>query len=545
MAVRTVIATTSPTTGQVTLSGLSLASVATTLDGVSDTEAVTPAGLAGTMTAARATNAEAFDGTSTVKVLTPANWAFIRSAELAKCKSGNTSAENYAAIMAAIEATTGTANPVTNTRTCVRGVEIPSGVWLINAPITIRSVLGFHLWGAGHCEIRADADMAAIFDINGAAYSSFESLTLTGSSGVEVDNAFYTYFHSTGAQRTNTANHYVDLTIRNLDFVTGVRIGKTGIGAVQVDGDLWEHIVVSGAWTTGETSRYQTAIHAGTGTVGNNLTHFFNHIRIQLTRYGIDNDNTQVKVDGAGFDGGEVAILPGTTGFSTYNGLRCESHERLLVTDSTSAAPMITLKDVLYNAADLNADGFWLKFLMGGTMTMENVAVQGVPTGIPPLIRVEPGGTTHNRLLIRGLAMQGTDAPFYLDDLFSVAGNGTWKVEGYARQTSGSSATAMADGYGPVLNAQTGTTYTFVSNDQYKTVKGTNAGAITHTIPLDASLRFPVGTKLKSWQGGAGAITHAIGGGGTLTGTVTTPAQYSTVEATKVAANAWDCKVTS
>jgi hypothetical protein len=63
-----------------------------------------------------------------------------------------------------------------------------------------------------------------------------------------------------------------------------------------------------------------------------------------------------------------------------------------------------------------------------------------------------------------------------------------------------------------VENAQTGTTYTLVLTDAGKMVTLTNASAITLTIPTNASVAFPVNTRIDILQYGAGQVT--VGGAG-------------------------------
>jgi len=60
------------------------------------------------------------------------------------------------------------------------------------------------------------------------------------------------------------------------------------------------------------------------------------------------------------------------------------------------------------------------------------------------------------------------------------------------------------------LNTQTGTTYAPVIADADKMITLNNASAITATIPANASVAYPVGTKLNFMQLGAGQVTVAI-----------------------------------
>jgi hypothetical protein len=61
-------------------------------------------------------------------------------------------------------------------------------------------------------------------------------------------------------------------------------------------------------------------------------------------------------------------------------------------------------------------------------------------------------------------------------------------------------------------NAQSGTTYTLVLADAGKAVRLSNASAITLTIPTNASVAFPLDTRIDIIQMGAGQVT--VGGAG-------------------------------
>jgi len=68
----------------------------------------------------------------------------------------------------------------------------------------------------------------------------------------------------------------------------------------------------------------------------------------------------------------------------------------------------------------------------------------------------------------------------------------------------------------PVVNNQTGTTYTFILSDANDIITFNNASPITVTIPSNASVAFPIGTKIKCIRLGAGLITFSPAGGVTL-----------------------------
>lgn len=96
-------------------------------------------------------------------------------------------------------------------------------------------------------------------------------------------------------------------------------------------------------------------------------------------------------------------------------------------------------------------------------------------------------------------------------------------------------------------NAQTGTTYTLVLADQSKVISMSNAGANTLTIPANASVAFPVGTKIEVWRLGAGITTIAgatgvtlQGNGGSVSaGSCDIQTQYGGATLTKILTDTW------
>ena len=92
------------------------------------------------------------------------------------------------------------------------------------------------------------------------------------------------------------------------------------------------------------------------------------------------------------------------------------------------------------------------------------------------------------------------------------------------------------------LNAQTGTTYTAVLTDADKIITLNNAAAIAMTIPANASVAYPIGTKLNFLQLGAGSVTIGI-----TTDTLSYDSaltavlngQYAVATAVKVTSTSW------
>lgn len=95
------------------------------------------------------------------------------------------------------------------------------------------------------------------------------------------------------------------------------------------------------------------------------------------------------------------------------------------------------------------------------------------------------------------------------------------------------------------INAQSGTTYTTVLNDNGSLVTLSNAASIAVTIPLNASVNYPVGAQINMAQTGAGQVTVSGAGGVTIVSTGATAAQpktraqYSVLTAIQTSADNW------
>jgi len=113
----------------------------------------------------------------------------------------------------------------------------------------------------------------------------------------------------------------------------------------------------------------------------------------------------------------------------------------------------------------------------------------------------------------------------------------------YATSAQGTTADNALQARGAV-NAQTGTTYTLVIGDEYLDgVRMTNTAANTLTLPPNADVALPVGTKVFITQGGAGSTTIAAGAGVTIntpsTVTLAIGEQYESRVCQKTATDTW------
>jgi hypothetical protein len=91
------------------------------------------------------------------------------------------------------------------------------------------------------------------------------------------------------------------------------------------------------------------------------------------------------------------------------------------------------------------------------------------------------------------------------------------------------------------VNAQTGTTYTFVLSDNYKLVTLDNASNIAVTVPTNASVAFPIGSQIHFTQKGDGIVTIAGDSGVTVNAPIglKTRAKWSTCSIIKIDTDTW------
>jgi hypothetical protein len=491
-----------------------------------------------------ATSAETITGSLTTKAVSPAGReaasTFIDPRKYGFATSASASV-NRAALQSAIDEACGAGNPVTTTRYATRPVILPAGVYNIDATINVRSVIGLVIEGHGHCEINASSNMTSVFDINGAGYSRFQGFTITGSGGVQVDNGLYTYWDTAGALFPNTYNSYRDIVVRNLDFITGIRVGKMS-SSIATDNDSFYHCIVQGPWTAGNTTRYQYGFYFGTGVGANNLVHHVYKFAANGVRYPIKVDQTQIAVYGGGVSGCEIAIYYSGSGYASFHDLDVETSERLFYSIGSGQNTNVTLENVWFRGNTINADGQLIQHNMGGSFTLRDIycAISAYGPTVTPMTVIGPQPC---RVIVRGYSVMATGNPT-VDQCFYFSNTATnGDVQGFISVDAATgNASYTVDWTGPP-NTQTGTTYTFIIRDANRLNTFSNAGAITATIPPNSSIPWPIGTKLQGVQLGAGTLTFQGGSGvtvnGTVTGTFASPAQYRTITATKTATNTW------
>ena len=125
------------------------------------------------------------------------------------------------------------------------------------------------------------------------------------------------------------------------------------------------------------------------------------------------------------------------------------------------------------------------------------------------------------------------------------SGAGLSGFSGYS-SFSGYSGFSGKSGYsgfsGPSLltfSTQTDTDYTLVLGDANTGVKMASGSPHNLTIPLNASVPFPIGAQIPIEQGSSGVVTIVATGGVTLQGATTTAGQYSMIVLIKQGTDTW------
>lgn len=118
----------------------------------------------------------------------------------------------------------------------------------------------------------------------------------------------------------------------------------------------------------------------------------------------------------------------------------------------------------------------------------------------------------------------------------------TSPIEGQFAYLSDNNWLTWYDGSSWIMNQAavnyTGTTDTLALTDAERTLYYSNASQVTVTVPTNASVAFPVGTRIVVYSTGAGGITLTTTSL-TILGTNVTCAQYEAMYLEKYATDSW------
>jgi hypothetical protein len=139
------------------------------------------------------------------------------------------------------------------------------------------------------------------------------------------------------------------------------------------------------------------------------------------------------------------------------------------------------------------------------------------------------------------MTIGGADGNVIVDD---AAGETVTIAKWLTRRTTAQEIAALAGATPAPLTIETvtGTTYTLALGDAGKHKRFTAATAVALTIPTNASVAFPIGTRIRCTAAGAGTVTIS-GAGVTLNSrgaALASAGQYAVFDLEKVATNEWD-----
>lgn len=210
--------------------------------------------------------------------------------------------------------------------------------------------------------------------------------------------------------------------------------------------------------------------------------------------------------------------------------------------------PDTTNEEIVFITAN-SSDTFTIVRARAGTSGVQHSAgatVQHVLTSddlnafklaISPVASMGFAGSTSGSTTVQATAVAGTTTltlPAATDTLVGKATTDTLTNKTLTSPTINDAKQNLT------LNAQTGTTYTFVLADNGKLVTLDNASAITVTVPANSSVAYATGAIINLQQIGAGQVTVAAAAGVTINGTGTkTRAQWSAASLVKTATDTW------
>ncbi len=313
---------------------------------------------------------------------------------------GDGKANDGPAIQAAIDATIGSrsAGPPLPTQTPHAVLYFPAGTYNTTQDFHIRAVQGFHLIGDGPdlsvIRVAAGAQVDSLLEIDGAVNGIFEAFSLDSESTGFADKMLYLHWSGPANVSRSTSNN----TFRNINiggrFRSGFAIGsKAADKGWQCDGSIFQNCLVTGYWKSGETQLWQNAWEIGNGTHGNNIDHYLYGCSWAQVRHGLHMNASNALLYGSQPGGSEVDIfISGAAHPIVIDGLRSEASTRLLEHSGGASDSHVSLRNVLWNAQELNPDGLWIFRNTSGTLELNNVVCLNAPPTITPQILVDSAG---------------------------------------------------------------------------------------------------------------------------------------------------------
>lgn len=299
------------------------------------------------------------------------------------------------------------------------GVELwfNKGVYKISAPLVINPNKNTFIMKGQFfdTQIVTSSTLDSMLDINRMAYGEISGFRLSNISGSNiVDKMINYYWDGVGGTRSVTQNIFKDIYIDGR-FRVGMKIGKDGTG-VQCDNTLYERVIINGAFHNNQSSTtiYQVGVECGDNVFANNLLHNFVNLTIVGCKTGFYCNNAgYVTLSQASFSLNEMDFnIESVTSFS-MNNFRSENAgsflkavtggatfgNKITITNSGFTSPQSALS--LWASGTSNPNNYIMQLSQGGTYIVDNFNIEGLPTGVVPIIRLT-GAQRKQCLNIRG-----------------------------------------------------------------------------------------------------------------------------------------------
>ncbi len=285
----------------------------------------------------------------------------------------------------------------------------------VTTPLVINGASDLHVF-AYRAKFAASGSLASLVEFKNCTRCSMHGGWLTIPDGSTVTNALYVYYDT--AQ--STRNNFYDMTIEG-HYGVGVRVGKTN-SIAQCDHHNFKNLELIGRDDSG-----QIGVYCGTDVYGNCLNHTFDNLMASHHDKHIVVSATNAYMSNVFFDTANVDIDLRSTAFS-IEGVRGEDSKRFMDDGGVvNAGANISVRDVLWNAQSIHADGNWIKSNIAGSLTLDNVRV--VNAAVRPVISCQPGAP--KVVHVRGLTEGGGSTACPYSGAFNVNSNVTVKTASY------------------------------------------------------------------------------------------------------------------
>ena len=367
----------------------------------------------------------------------------------------------------------------------------------------------------GELVIETDTDKYKIGDGSTAwtslGYSSLPTDAITTAGGVTITGTMTHGADGTGADvrfNSGTAGDYMlwdaseeQLVITGTNGAVALNVAD-GNATFADDVTITGNLTVNGATTTVSTTN--TVVADSLFELNNGASSNANDCGIVIER-GSTGDNAIIAWDESAdkFTMGTTTATGASTGdLSITAGTVVANVEGAVTGNASTATALVTARTIGGTSFDGTAN-----------ITPANATLAATATALA------------NARTIGGVSFDGTANI----NLPGVNATGNQNTSGTAATVTGAAQTAITSVgtltsltvsgglVAPLqINAQTGTTYTFVLGDAGKLVTSSNASAQTLTVPPNSSVAYTVGTQILVTQVGAGRLTLAEGSGVTI-----------------------------